>query len=99
MKYLKEHEAFTSRELKNPSLVVETLLDCIRTGDLASFQEVLASHLITVNKSDIAKVAGVGRRTLYDLTDPTKDFNPELSTISAIIQAIIAQDKDVAIKD
>jgi len=42
------------------------------------------------NKSEIAKIAGVGRRTLYDLMDEEKEFNPELSTVSAIIRALAA---------
>jgi DNA-binding phage protein len=89
-KSLKAHVPFTSKELKYSKLVVETLLDCIRTGDIESFREVLTAHLLTVNKSRIAKKAGIGRRTLYDLMDPKKEFNPELSTISAIIQSLAA---------
>ncbi len=89
-KYLKAHEPFASKELKDSRLVAETLLECIRTGDLASFREVLMAHLMTVNKVKVAKVAGIGRRTLYDLIDPKKDFNPELSTVSAVIRALAA---------
>lgn len=84
------HVPFSSPELKNAKLVTETLLDCIRTGDLDAFREVLASHLMTVNKIRLAKKAGVGRRTLYDILDPKKKFNPELSTISAVIRALAA---------
>ena len=87
---MRVHEPFTSKELKNSHLVSETLLDCIKTGDLESFREVLVAHLMSVNKSEIAKIAGVGRRTLYDLMDAEKDFNPELSTVSAIIRALAA---------
>ena len=89
-KSLKAHVPFTSKELKDAHLVVETLLDCIRTGDTESFQEVLTAHLMTVNKSDLAKTSGLGRRTLYDLMDPKKEFNPELSTISALIRSLAA---------
>lgn len=89
-KFLRGHEPFTSKELKNAKLVIETLLDCIRTGDIESFREVLTAHLMTVNKSKIAQKAGIGRRTLYDLMDPKREFNPELSTISAIIQSLAA---------
>ena len=53
-----------------------------------SFREVLMAHLTTVNKVLLAKRAGIGRRTLYDLIDPDKEFNPELSTISAVIRAL-----------
>jgi DNA-binding phage protein len=70
--------------------VVEVLLDCIRTGDSDAFREVLASHILTANKVELAKKAGLGRRTLYDLLDPKKKFNPELSTISAVIRALAA---------
>ncbi len=87
---MKAHVPFTSHELKNSKLVAETLLDCIRTGDTESFREVLTAHLMTVNKSDVAKKAGIARRTLYTLIDPKKEFNPELSTISAIIQSLAA---------
>lgn len=48
------------------------------------------AHLMTVNKMELAKKAGIGRRTLYDLIDPKKEFNPELSTISALMQALAA---------
>ncbi len=89
-KSLKVHEPFTSKELKDSNLVSETLLDCIKTGDLDSFREVLVAHLLSVNKSAIAKAAGIGRRTLYDLMDSEKEFNPELSTVSAIIRALAA---------
>ncbi len=89
-KSLRAHEPFTSKELKDPSLVSETLLECIKTGDLDSFREVLVAHLMSVNKSEIAKAAGIGRRTLYDLMDSEKEFNPELSTVSAIIRALAA---------
>jgi len=89
-KYLKEHVPFSSPELKDAKLVSETLLECIRSGDLESFREVLTAHLMTVNKVGIAKKAGIGRRTLYDLIDPKKEFNPELSTVSAVIRALAA---------
>jgi DNA-binding phage protein len=89
-KSLKAHVPFTSKELKNAELVIETLFDCIRSGDIESFREVLTAHLMTVNKAGFAKKTGIGRRTLYDLMDPNKDFNPELSTISAVIRSLAA---------
>ena len=89
-KSLRVHVPFASKELKNAHLVAETLLECIKTGDVDSFRDVLVAHLMTVNKAKIAKAAGIGRRTLYDLIDPKKEFNPELSTISAVIRALAA---------
>ena len=89
-KSLKVHEPFSSKELKSAELVIETLLDCIRSGDIDTFREVLTAHLMTVNKAGFAKKSGIGRRTLYDLMDPKKEFNPELSTISAVIRSLEA---------
>ena len=89
-KSLKKHVPFKSKELKDSHLVAETLLECIRSGDLESFREVLMAHLMTVNKVAVAKKAGIGRRTLYDLIDPNKEFNPGLATVSAVIRALAA---------
>jgi len=89
-KSLKVHVPFKSEILKDANVVTEALLDCIRTGDIDSFRELLAAHLMTVNKVELARKAGIGRRTIYDLIDPDKEFNPELSTISALIKALAA---------
>ena len=82
------YNPFKNSELRNGKLVAETLLECIKTGDLDSFREVLASHLMSTNKMQLAKRAGLGRRTLYDIVDRKKKFNPELSTVSAVIRAL-----------
>ena len=84
------HVPFTSPGLKDVERVIDTLLDCIREGDIASFREVLVAHLITVNKLELARKSGIGRRTIYDLLDPKKDFNPELNTLTALFQALAA---------
>jgi DNA-binding phage protein len=90
MKSLKVYEPFISKELKDPRHVTDALFECLKNGDLESFRDVLIAHLMTANKSLIAKKAGIGRRTLYDLLDPEKEFNPELATIAAVIRAIAA---------
>jgi len=88
MKSLRAYEPFKSKELKDKNIVIEILFDCIKTGDLDTFKEVLVAHLMTVNKMELAIRAGIGRRTLYDLIDPKKKFNPGLSTVSAVIRAL-----------
>lgn len=89
-KSLKVHVPFKSRDLSDANLVIESLLECIKTNDLDSFREVLAAHLMTVNKMELAKKAGIGRRTIYDLIDLDREFNPELATISALISSLAA---------
>lgn len=89
-KSLKVHAPFKSKKLKDFEVLADKLLECIKTGDLELFKEVLFAHLMTINKVALAKKAGIGRRTLYDLIDPKKDFYPELSTVSALTQALVA---------
>ena len=90
MKYLKEYDSSKSKTLIGPEAVREALLDCVQTGDTETFREVLVAYIKRTNKTSLAKKTGLGRRTIYDLIDPKKDFNPELSTISALIQALAA---------
>ena len=89
-KSLKTHTPFTSKELKNSELVIDTLFDCIKNQDLEAFREILISHLMTLNKAEISRKTGIGRRTLYDLMDPKKKFNPELTTLSSLIHTLAA---------
>jgi DNA-binding phage protein len=89
-KYLRVYEPFTNSRLGDPKIVVEMLLECIVEGDSDSFREVLCSYLIRVNKAEFAKKSRLGRRTLYALMDFKKPFNPELSTVSAILKSIAA---------
>jgi hypothetical protein len=49
---LKTHVPFSSVELKDTDLVVETLLDCIKADDLDTFREVLTAHLMSVDETD-----------------------------------------------
>jgi DNA-binding phage protein len=88
MIYLKEFVPYSNPDLKNPKLVGETLLDCIRTGDLEAFRDVLSSFIAVTNKLELAKKAGISQHTLYTLIDPKKKFNPELETVSAVIRAL-----------
>jgi DNA-binding phage protein len=97
-KLLKPYSPFTSSELKNSKAVVRILLECIKTNDLETFRDVLVSHLVTANKTAIAKEAGIGRRTLYDLLDPNKEFNPGLVTVSSIIKCIGAYETAMSLK-
>ena len=90
---MREHEPFKSELLKAPEVVMEALLDCIRWGDMESFREVLAAHLETVNKADFARKTGIGRRTIYDLIDPERGFNPRLSTVAAIMEELEEEKK------
>jgi len=88
--YLREHIPFTNPQFLDLDLVLQALMECLKMNDLDAFRGVLWTHIMTVNKAKLAKKAKIGRRTLYDLGDPKKEFNPELSTLAAIIQALAA---------
>ncbi len=85
-KLLKEYKPETAL-LLNKKLVAETLVECLLTNDIDTFQDVLVSHLRALSKTDLARKTGLGRRTLYDLMEGKK-FDPRLSTLSAILSKI-----------
>lgn len=89
-KYLRVYDPLSGPELKNRKLVLEILLDCIDEDDIDTFREVLVAHLVVMSKTEAAKKTGLGRRTIYDLLDPKKKFNPELSTVFAVLRSIAA---------
>ncbi len=86
---LVEHNIWTEN-LKNPKLVKEVLIRALMENDLESFQDALLGFLRSTSKSKLSLKTGLGRRTLYDLIDESKEFNPTLSTLGAILEAIAA---------
>ena len=79
-----------TKTLRDRKGVLETLVHCLVENDLESFQDVLVAHLRTVSKSKLAVETQLGRRTLYDLLDESKPFNPTLSTLGPILKSLAA---------
>lgn len=90
MKFLKVYEPYSNPDLKDSKIVAEALLDCLKHGDTEAFRDVLVSFLMTANKKKLSKVSGIGRTTIYDIMNPEKEFNPELSTVAALLKVIAA---------
>ena len=86
---LKEFDVF-NKEFKDPKIVKTILIEALMTDDLETFQDVLVAHLRATSKSKLSRKTKLGRQTLYDLIDETKEFNPTLSTLSSILKAIAA---------
>ena len=74
--------------LRDPKQVLDTLLHCLAINDIEAFQDVLIGHLKHASKTDLSRKTKLGRRTLYDLMDREKPFNPTLSTIGPILKAL-----------
>src|SRR5690348_813830 len=87
-KSLIAHSSLTSTEAKDSKLVSDTLLECIRSGDVDSFRGVLASYITSCNKLRFCKKTGLNRQTLYDILDPAKSFNPAFATVTAIMRGL-----------
>ncbi len=85
-KSLQAFDPFDSKTVGKSDVTVAALLDCIQHGDSDAFRDVLALHISQTNKTEFAKVTGIGRRTLYEIMDFDKPFNPELSTLMAIFE-------------
>lgn len=83
------HDPF-SKELVDPKIIKQAVLQALIDGDLEAVRDVLIAHLQTVNKSNLAAKTKIGRQTLYDLMDSKKEFNPSIKTLSTILDSIAA---------
>ena len=75
--------------LMDKKLVVEVLVEALLENDLATFRDVLISHLRTMSKTELARKTGLGRRTLYDLIE-NENFDPRISTLTSLLSKIAA---------
>ena len=75
-------------KFNQPKLVKEVLADCIKNGDMATFEDVLLAFIRSQPKVKLASKAKLGRQTLYDLLKEDKEFNPAWETLSSILKAI-----------
>lgn len=83
------HNPF-AKELADPKVIKQAVLQALVDGDLEAVRDVLIAHLQTINKSSLAAKTKLGRQTLYDLMDSKKEFNPSLKTLSIILDNIAA---------
>lgn len=81
--------------LRDPKEVIAALVECMVEKDIDSFREIVVAHLNTVSKSKFSKETKIGRRTIYDLMDESKPFNPSLTTVSSIFKSIAQEKKEV----
>ncbi len=73
-------------ERLSSSELAHSLLQGVQSGDLDFFRTILAQQIASTNKLQLSKKTGIGRRTLYDILDPSIPFNPGLATLSALIR-------------
>lgn len=76
------------KSLVNPKEILDTLLHCLAINDLEAFQDVLVAHIKYCSKTELSRKTKLGRRTLYDLLDSNKPFNPTLSTIGPLLKSL-----------
>jgi DNA-binding phage protein len=73
---------------KDEKFIKAALVDCLMNNEIDAFRDILVTHLRVSSKTKLVEETGVGRRTLYDLMDPSKDFNPRLKTVGAILEVV-----------
>lgn len=75
---------------KDAKTIKPILIEALMEDDLETFKDVLIAHLRSLPKTELASKTNLGRQTLYDLIDDSKEFNPTLSTLGSILKAIAA---------
>lgn len=74
--------------LQKPEVVAQALWECLVENDIEAFKEILRSHLEVTNKDELAKKAGIPRRTLFRMLSP--EGNPTLENLGKIIHQLCA---------
>ena len=74
--------------LQKSEVVAHALWQCLVENDIEAFKEILRSHLEVTNKGDLAKKAGIPRRTLFRMLSP--EGNPTLENLGKIIHQLCA---------
>ena len=83
----KQLKPFRSEEyLRNSDSVIAALVECLRQGDGEGFKEVLAAHLLVINKAQFARRAGLSQRTLFRML--SSKGNPTLDKVAKLFQAL-----------
>lgn len=88
VKTFKYDPSFDAAEINK---LVDSLLQCVKEGDRASFNDVLSSLVNTMKKTELSKRAKLSRSTIDDAI--SKDGNVTIGTVFKIIGAVSASHK------
>lgn len=69
--------------LQKPEVVAQALWECLVEDDIEAFKEILRNHSEVTNKDELAKKAGIPRRTVFRMLSP--EGNPTLESLGKII--------------
>lgn len=83
------HNPF-DKKLSDVKLIKQAVLQALVDCDMEAVRDLLIAHLKTVNKSNLAAKAKLGRQTIYDLIDMSKEFNPSVKTLTTILDNLAA---------
>lgn len=83
------HDPYSS-ELLDAGLIKKAVLRALVDGDIETVRDLLIAHLRTVNKSKLAAKSKLGRQTIYDLMDTSKEFNLSVKTLTTILDSLAA---------
>jgi DNA-binding phage protein len=79
-----------AKELADVKLIKKAIFQALVDSDLEAVRDLLIAHLRTVNKTKLASKSKIGRQTIYDLIDETKEFNPSIKTLTSILDCLAA---------
>lgn len=74
------------KDLADPKLIRDALIECIFDGDMEAFKEILIGHYEAVNITRSLKKAGLSKRTFYSALAP--EGNPSLSTVMKMVAGL-----------
>ncbi len=81
---------FDGALFRNHEVVKEILLESLSKGDIETFRDVLIAFLKAQSMTKFSKKSGLGRQTIYDMLKKPKEFDPQVSTVAKIMNALAA---------
>lgn len=74
------------KKLRDVEFISKALMDCLWSGDMAAFKEIVKAHYEAVNTAKALRGIGLSKRTFYEAVSPKG--NPRLDTVAKIIQGL-----------
>src|SRR5262245_45307276 len=65
--------------LRDKGRIAQALWECLVANEIDAFKEILRAHIEVTKKDDLAKKAGISRRTLFRMLSPSG--NPTLENL------------------
>ena len=81
---------YVANKPQDPGILREFLIEAIFEDDVEQLADAIIAMLRQANKAEVIRKSGLGRRTIYDIIEGKREFNPSIRTLSSLLKAFAA---------